>query len=596
HPLIRAAVVALATAGERRSAHRRLASVHPEDAERRAWHLAEATVEPDAAIAGLLERAARRIRRRGDAVGAIGWLTRAADLHPDARARNRLLVEAAHLGADVAGDLGFASQLLAAADGGGPTADESLVAALTAATVLLCADGDIETGHRLLLAAIERRLDERTTADPLMVQAFDNLRVVCQFGAREHLWAGLDAAALRLPADARDAVRWSVEVGDDPARASAEALRHLDDAVAALAHEGDTTVVARVVPQAFYVDRLPGCRTALRRTVALGRDGTAVVPGMYALVLLAFDRYWAGDWEEASELAAEGAVGSEAIGFGVLSWPAWYCQALLAAGRGEDQAVRSLTDRMVGASAPRGARMVEVFAHHVLALAALGRGDAETAYDHASRVSPPGTFPSRVPVAVWCALDLVDAAVRTGRPEAAAAHAAAMRDAGLAAISPRLALVLGASAAMAADDDRSPALFDDALATPGAHRWPFDVARVELAHGERLRRAKATGDARTHLAAALATFERIGAAPWAQRARTELRAAGRASAPTHRPSLDDLTPQEHEIATLAASGLTNKQIGERLFLSHRTVGAHLYRIFPKLGITSRAALRDALGD
>jgi DNA-binding NarL/FixJ family response regulator len=136
--------------------------------------------------------------------------------------------------------------------------------------------------------------------------------------------------------------------------------------------------------------------------------------------------------------------------------------------------------------------------------------------------------------------------------------------------------------------------FDTALATPGASRWPFAQARIRLAYAERLCRARSTSESRHQLTNALDTFERLGAAPWAARARAELRASG---IPTTRPApgpTAPLTPQEREIATLAAAGLTNKQIGERLYLSPRTVSTHLYNLFPKLGISSRAALRDAL--
>jgi len=107
---------------------------------------------------------------------------------------------------------------------------------------------------------------------------------------------------------------------------------------------------------------------------------------------------------------------------------------------------------------------------------------------------------------------------------------------------------------------------------------------------------RATCEARTHLSAALGTFEALGARPWALRAGHELRATGLAAARAESQRAVMLTAQEHQVATLAAAGLTNKQIGERLYLSHRTVAAHLYQIFPRLGITSRAALRDALTD
>jgi DNA-binding NarL/FixJ family response regulator len=109
-----------------------------------------------------------------------------------------------------------------------------------------------------------------------------------------------------------------------------------------------------------------------------------------------------------------------------------------------------------------------------------------------------------------------------------------------------------------------------------------------------LRRHRLTRESRTHLTAAEATFERLGARPWAARVATELKAAGQGVRRNAQLSGAVLTSQEHEIASLAASGLSNKEIAARLYLSPRTVGAHLYRIFPKLGITSRAALRDAL--
>jgi DNA-binding CsgD family transcriptional regulator len=197
-------------------------------------------------------------------------------------------------------------------------------------------------------------------------------------------------------------------------------------------------------------------------------------------------------------------------------------------------------------------------------------------------------------VALRVILDLVEAALRTGRDAEAAAHVAAMQAANLAGLSSRLALVVGASAAMAAPDDRALELFQATLALPGIERWQFDLARVRLAYGERLRRSRAMIEARVQLNAALAIFERLGARPWVDRTTTELRATGQTKPHAGDNVLDRLTPQELEIVTLAASGLTNKQIAERLFLSHRTVGGHLHRAFPKLGVSTRAALRDAL--
>jgi DNA-binding CsgD family transcriptional regulator len=167
-----------------------------------------------------------------------------------------------------------------------------------------------------------------------------------------------------------------------------------------------------------------------------------------------------------------------------------------------------------------------------------------------------------------------------------------MLDTDVASLSPRLAmLVAGATALL---DDGTNDAFERALNVPDAARWPFDFARIRLTYGERLRRDPATADARRHLSAAQDIFSQLGAAPWVARAGSELRATGQPVGYDHRPDPGTLTPQQPVIATLAAAGLTNKQIGERLYLSHRTVATHLYQIFPKLGITSRAALRDAL--
>jgi DNA-binding CsgD family transcriptional regulator len=147
---------------------------------------------------------------------------------------------------------------------------------------------------------------------------------------------------------------------------------------------------------------------------------------------------------------------------------------------------------------------------------------------------------------------------------------------------------------MAARDLEAAPMFEDALATPGAEGWPFELARVRLMYGERLRRARATTESREHLGAAFETFASLGAHSWASRAASELRAAGGGSGRPKQRYDSSLTAQEREIASLAAAGLTNKEIAARLCVSHRTVSAHLYRIFPKLAITSRAALRDAL--
>jgi DNA-binding CsgD family transcriptional regulator len=163
-------------------------------------------------------------------------------------------------------------------------------------------------------------------------------------------------------------------------------------------------------------------------------------------------------------------------------------------------------------------------------------------------------------------------------------------------ISSRLALLARGATAMvySASGLGAADLYLEALNGPDAARWTFDYARIQLALGEHLRRTRANVGSRPYFEMAFETFERLGAQPWSRRASRELRAT-RQSRPSDTYSASmDLTPQEGQIAILAASGFTNKEIGARLMMSHRTVGSHLYHVYPKLGITSRVALRDAL--
>jgi DNA-binding CsgD family transcriptional regulator len=272
-------------------------------------------------------------------------------------------------------------------------------------------------------------------------------------------------------------------------------------------------------------------------------------------------------------------------------WYFRYVQALLAAVQGRFDTSRALANQVIGWAGPRGVGLAQVWAHYALELADLGAGDFEGAYRHATAMSPAGTLAPYAPHCLWAVMDLVESAVRTHRQAEAERHVHAISEAGIAALSPRLAILAAGSAALVAGDDQAPALFEEALGLPAADQWPFDVARVRLVYGEQLRRLRATSESRIHLEAALAAFQKLGALPWASRAELELRATGRTRMPSRAPDAGALTPQELQIARLAASGMTNKQIAERLFLSPRTVGGHLYQIFPKLG--SRPELASA---
>jgi DNA-binding CsgD family transcriptional regulator len=139
-------------------------------------------------------------------------------------------------------------------------------------------------------------------------------------------------------------------------------------------------------------------------------------------------------------------------------------------------------------------------------------------------------------------------------------------------------------------DEAAPAHFEAALALHDGHGHPFDLARTELAYGEALRRARRRGEARPRLRRALELFQRLGAAPWAERAGAELRATGETARKRDPSTLSQLTPQELQIVQLVGEGGTNREIGAQLFLSRRTIDYHLRNVFVKLGVSSRAEL------
>jgi DNA-binding CsgD family transcriptional regulator len=300
-----------------------------------------------------------------------------------------------------------------------------------------------------------------------------------------------------------------------------------------------------------------------------------------------------GRWDQACRLAGQAQVLGESHGHEALPVLALAVPALVAACRGDEAACGGNVSRMLGWAAPRGARLVHHRAVHARVLAALSRGDAESAYHDACTIIRPGDLGAGGPGRLLFQ-DFVESAVRTRHHQEATTHVRAAEEAGVAEVSARAALAVAGSAALVVHGDEASSRFEQALAIPGTEVWPFDVARVRLAYGEHLRRSRAMLAARTQLVTALATFRALGAVPWVARTESELRAAGHRVTRARGTVSTVLSHQERTVAALAATGATNRQIGERLGISPRTVGSHLIRVFQKLGVTSRAALADAL--
>jgi DNA-binding CsgD family transcriptional regulator len=264
--------------------------------------------------------------------------------------------------------------------------------------------------------------------------------------------------------------------------------------------------------------------------------------------------------------------------------------AKLAALRGEMTEALALAEEAEETGLPVGARPVLATALMARGLAALGDGRFDEAYGHLRRLHDPADPAFQIALRLTSLGDLIDAATHSGRSEQVRPIVAELAETAAKTPAPVLHADLRLARAVLAADSEAEALFEAALRAD-LTAWPLIRSRTHLAYGEWLRRHRRALDSRDHLRAARDMFDALGAIPWGERARRELRAAGEASQRRDPDARDQLTPHELQIAHLAADGLTNREIGQRLYLSHRTVSSHLHRIFPKLGVASRSELR-----
>jgi DNA-binding CsgD family transcriptional regulator/tetratricopeptide (TPR) repeat protein len=586
HPLVRSAIVNTAAPDEVRAAHRELARRYRGNPQLRVWHLAAATIEPDETVAAEIERGAALISSRGGTGLAVAAMQRAAALSPSPDDAARRLHDGAEL-ASASGQLDLAQRLLDEARHYTDDPSRSARALTVRAEVLLRRDGDLAAADQLLNRAIQQ-----TSEPAARARATKLLLMSAFYSADEERWSR--CAALLEHCDDDELLLMFTALGR--LTSSGASLRHrLTDAFDTLPLDAPPGRVADLCRAAMAVDALRERRSWLRSLVQRESGSGAITHAIAGHLLSAHDHFLAGDWE-ASENAADTGM-DLAVRHGLepavndlrchLGW--------LAAARGDVDTVHEYSQSIERWAAPRGSRAHLAQSARNLALAALTAGDHEAAYEHATTLTPAGALPTFAHAALWGLLDLVEAAVRVGRADEARAHLAAAETAGLRELTPRLRLHVYAARALLSDDPVG--LHRQALALPGVEQWPFEHARIRLALGEHYRRHQQPGAARPELRRATDLFARLGATMWNRRAEQELRATGIATAGT--PSRADsqhveLTAQQLEVAQLAAAGMSNKEIGQRLYLSPRTVGAHLYRIFPKLGITSRSALRDAL--
>jgi DNA-binding CsgD family transcriptional regulator len=585
HPLVRSAIYSAATTAERRTAHRALAEALSADPDRQAWHLAAAADRPDDTVVAALDGVAERAAARGGHEAAAAAWARAAELTSDGPDRARRLFQAASsawLGAHPARASALAQS--ASADLTEP--------ALRARLLVLRAQIEWNTrslndGYDFVLQAVESAVG----ADDAMAQQLAMLAAsLSAFGARSA--RSVDLAAL-VPDPAPDAPPRTRAASAlhrgflATARADwAEAVDGFGAAFALLDAEpvDDHVLQPNLGIAAMLVgDDARGLRLHEQQLTAARRAG-ALTMIEHALTRGALFQIATGAWTQAVSAAAEAVPLAASTGHpGLTAFPTAELAVVAALRGGEDDADRHLAE----ATRIRERHALGITDSLVVDLLHWARGLREdqpaAALHHLEQVASPW-------VRRMAAVDRLETAVRAERADLARewltelAHFADATGAATAAAVVEHGRALLAEGAEAEQHfERALGLHADSLRIP-------DRARTELALGEHLRRSRRRVDARAHLRTALQLFEELGAASWAERAASELRASGETARKREVSTATELTAQERNVTALVRRGLSTKDVAAQLFVSPRTVDFHLRNVFSKLGVTSRAEL------
>jgi DNA-binding CsgD family transcriptional regulator len=588
HPLVRSAIVQAEPATRHREAHAALAEVLRAEPDRRIWHRAQSVTTSDDGVADELEAAHLIALRRGSAMSAIWALERSAQLTTDpARRGRRLLLAAQHafsLGrADIVGELLTAaardplSELerarmvwLREIFNDGIPGDAARVRQLCIAADRSAGAGDLDLGLNLLLGAALRCW----WADTGPAARAEVASAVRKLAEAEHDPRYVAALAVADPVFQGKAVIGMLSRFVIEDVADADALRLLGMAAFAV---GD------LVRGADFLER---AETALRDE---GRLGLLI----HVLGLQAPIRLSTGDWEKQIAASEEGRRLAQET-----RQPVWTAQTLSVEAVG--RAHRGQAEEALELAAKAEQMASGKHLNALLASVRLARGCAwitsgryGDAYAELRRTFDPADPSYHPRVRFASVMLLAEAAVRSGKRDDARMVIKDLEHVAAATPAPALHVYLLYARAVLAENADAEDLYKAAL-SQDLTRWPWPRARIELAYGSWLRRQRRVTESRVALRSALDTLSLIGARTWAEQARAELCAAGERPAAPLIAAAEVLSPQELQVARLAAQGLSNREIGQRLYLSHRTVGSHLYRIFPKLGITSRAQLASRL--
>jgi DNA-binding CsgD family transcriptional regulator len=593
HPLVRSAVYHAAAPSARRAAHRALADAlaGAPQVELRAWHLAAAAMGQDDEAADALTQAAEQARRRSGYAAAAAALERAARLSTDTQ-------------------VGL-ERLAAAADAAWRAGRSRAAAAFVAESLAGLEDRRLRAEMLRLHGRIEFFAGKGEAAAAAFLEAVTLLEDCDREAAVAAAADGVNALVrARQPDRALEtAQRMRSLAPDDGGAADAEATIALGYALCFANRYGEAKPHLRravelfsaseAIPSPLQAGRLAAAlgwlgrheeaHAYLAETVRRARAAGALGSLPHLLASSAWQALHASRWNEAYADASESVELAEEVdqpvtaaqALGVLTW--------VSALRGDEARCRAYGEETHQRAAAFGFRLYQLLTSLCLGLLELGAGRLADAIGRIEEVARyagerglyiPGIAPQ---------LELAEAYVRSSRALDAEAMLRSFDRSQLATV-PLFSAHAERCRGLLADGDGFDSHFILALDLHAQAENPFALARTRLCYGERLRRAGRRVDAREQLRAALETFDRVGARPWAERARGELRTTGEKLRRREPHEAEELTPQELQIALQVAEGRSNKEAGAALFLSHKTIEFHLSRIYRKLGIHSRAEL------
>ena len=596
HPLARLAIYTDAPADQRRAAHRALAAALPDrDVDRRAWHLAAAAAGTDESASAALEQAGARGKNRSAYAAAAAAFERAGRLTADGGRRVRLLREAAAAGW-LAGLADRAVMLLEEARAAAADPRE-MVEIDQLRGHIATHRGPVMRGHAILTAAAERADPERAVA------MLTDAATACLYaGNPAEMLVVAERARAVLPADASPRARFLAVItvgmarilGGDAAAGAEDVHEAIKLAEASSELRDDLQLVPWLAMGPMFLRETGAGRSLVEDALRTARDRAAVGALPYVLNLIARDHAATDRWAvaeatclEAIDLARESGQQTElASGLAEL--------AFLQARRGRERECRDLAAEALRLCRELGTRLPEIWTIAALGELALGLGDAALAAAQFERQQQLLAELAVTDADLSPAAELTEAYIRLGRDDEARETAAAFMTAADAKGQPwPIARALRTQGLLGADAE-FPAIFDHAIRLHAQTLDAFETARTRLAYGERLRRARNRVLAREQLRTALDIFEHLGAGRWADRASAELAATGETRRRRDPATIDELTPQELQIALALAGGKTTRETAAALFLSPKTVEYHLRHVYQKLGIHSREELAQAL--